>query len=197
MRTEDLIDFYLPRDHKILCTNTIKNLLLFTRNYQLVKDTFKGIGSCDILPLSILNDFQKLAKYYLVWCKINSNKENSYSNAGTINYVVNEYIKIFEDQKTRSTLSCSDKVSDIIQKLKHGWSYAIEIIVAYDISENVGLIVDGTSHALALYYLSLHKQTLLQELLKINNNVNLCQMNSNQCRNIFSHDFGKLSFSSF
>ena len=197
MRTEDLIDFYLPRDHKILCTNTIKNLLLFTRNYQLVKDTFKGIGSCDILPLSRLNDFQKLAKYYLVWCKINRNKENSYSNAGTINYVVNEYIKIFEDQKTRSTLSCSDKVSDIIQKLKHGWSYAIEIIVAYDISENVGLIVDGTSHALALYYLSLHKQTLLQELLKINNNVNLCQMNSNQCRNIFSHDFGKLSFSSF
>jgi hypothetical protein len=197
LRTEDLIDFYLPRDHKILCTNTIKNLLSFTRNYQLVKDTFKGIGSCDILPLSRLNDFQKLAKYYLVWCKINSNKENSYSSAGTINYVVNEYIKIFEDQKTRSTLSCSDKVSDIIQKLKHGWSYAIEIIVAYDISENVGLIVDGTSHALALYYLSLHKQTLLQELLKINNNVNLCQMNSNQCRNIFSHDFGKLSFSSF
>jgi hypothetical protein len=197
LRTEDLIDFYLPRDHKILCTNTIKNLLLFTRNYQLVKDTFKGIGSCDILPLSRLNDFRKLAKYYLVWCKINSNKENSYSSAGTINYVVNEYIKIFEDQKTRSTLSCSDKVSDIIQKLKHGWSYAIEIIVAYDICENVGLIVDGTSHALALYYLSLHKQTLLQELLKINNNVNLCQMNSNQCRNIFSHDFGKLSFSSF
>lgn len=196
MQTEDLIDFYLPRDHKILRTNTIKNLLLFTRNYQLVKDTFKGIGSCDILPLSRLNDFQKLAKYYLVWCKINS-KENSYISAGTITCVVNEYIKVFEDQKTRSTLSCSDKVSDVIQKLKHGWSYAIEIIVAYDISKNVGLIVDGTSHALALYYLSLHKQTLLQELLKINNNVNLCQMNSNQCRNIFSHDFGKLSFSSF
>ena len=197
MRTEDLIDFYLTRDHKILCTNTIKNLLSFTRNYQLVKDTFKGIGSCDILPLSRLNDFKKLAKYYLVWYKINSNKENSYSSPGTINYVVNEYIKVFEDQKTRSILSCSDKVSDIIQKLKHGWSYAIEIIVAYDTSKNVGLIVDGTSHALALYYLSLHKQTLLQELLKINNSVNLCQMNSSQCRNIFSHDFGKLSFSLF
>jgi hypothetical protein len=197
LRTEDLIDFYLPRDHKILCTNTIKNLLSFTRNYQLVKDTFKGIGSCDILPLSKPNDFEKLAKYYLAWCKINSNKENKYCSAGTINYVVSEYIKVFEDQKTRSILSCSDKVSDIIQKLKHGWSYAIEIIVAYDTSKNVGLIVDGTSHALALYYLSLHKQTLLQELLKINNNVNLCQINSSQCRNIFSHDFGKLSFSPF
>ena len=197
MQTEDLIDFYLPRDHKILRTNTIKNLISFTGNYQLVKNTFKGIGSCDILPLSRPNDFKKLAKYYLVWCKINNNKENSHDNAGTINYVVNDYIKIFQDQKTRSMLSCSDKVSDIIQKLKHGWKYAIEIIVAYDTSKNVGLIVDGTSHALGLYYLSLHKQTLLQELLKINNNVNLCQMNSNQCRNIFSQDFGKLPFSSF
>jgi hypothetical protein len=197
LQTEDLIDFYLPRDHKILRTNTIKNILSFTRNYQLLKNTFKGIGSCDILPLSRPNDFEKLAKYYLAWCKINSNKENSHDTAGTINYVVNDYIKIFQDQKIRSMLSCSDKVSDIIQKLKHGWKYAIEIIVAYDTSKNVGLIVDGTSHALGLYYLSLHKQTLLQELLKINNNVNLCQMNSSQCRNIFSQDFGKLSFSSF
>lgn len=149
--------FYLPRDHKILRSNTIKNLLSFTRNYKLVKNTFKGIGSCEILSLSKLNDFEKLAKYYLVWCKINSNKENRYSGSGTINHVVNEYIEVFEDQKIRSILSCSDKVSDIIQNLKHGWSYAIEIIVAYDTSKSVGLIVDGTSHALALYYLSLHK----------------------------------------
>jgi hypothetical protein len=120
LQTEDLIDFYLPRDHKILRTNIIKNLLSFTRNYQLVKDTFKGIGSYDILPLPGLNDFEKLAKYYLVWCKINSNKENSYSGSGTINYAVHEYIEVFEDQKIRSILSCSDKVSNIIQKLKYG-----------------------------------------------------------------------------
>jgi hypothetical protein len=90
----------------------------------------------------------------------------------------------------------SDKVSGMIQRLKHGWNYTIEIIVAHDTSKNIGLIVDGTNHALALYYLSLHKQTLLQELLKINNTIYLCQMNSSQCRNIFSHDFAKLSFSS-
>jgi hypothetical protein len=92
------LTFYLPRDHKILRSNTIKNLLSFTRNYKLVKNTFKGIGSCEILSLSKLNDFEKLAKYYLVWCKINSNKENSYSGSGTINYAVNEYIEVF-DQK--------------------------------------------------------------------------------------------------
>jgi hypothetical protein len=30
-------------------------------NYQLVKNTFKGIGSCDIIPLLRLNDIEKLA----------------------------------------------------------------------------------------------------------------------------------------
>jgi hypothetical protein len=103
---------------------------------------------------------------------------------------------VFQDKKARLMLPCNDKVSAMIQKLKHGWNYGIEIIVAYDTSKNISLIVDGKNHALALYYLSLHKQTLLQELLKINNNVNLCQMCSSQCRNIFSHDFAKLSFSS-
>jgi hypothetical protein len=29
---------------------------------------------CDIIPLSRSNDFEKLAKYYLVWCDPNSNK---------------------------------------------------------------------------------------------------------------------------
>jgi hypothetical protein len=196
LQTEDLIDFYLPRDHKILRSNTIKNLLSFACHYQLVKNTFKGIGSCDIIPLSRLNDFEKLAKYYFVWHNPNSNKESSYGSKDSINYVVNEYIKVFQDKKARLMLPCNDKVSSMIQKLKHGWNYAIEIIVAYDTSKNIGLIVDGTNHALALYYLSLHKQTLLQELLKINNSINLCQMNSSQCRNIFSHDFAKLSLSS-
>ena len=78
-----------------------------------------------------------------------------------------------------------------------GVASMIEIIVAYDTSLNVGLIVDGTGHALALYHLSLHKPDLFQELLKRNSNINLCQMNSSQCRNIFSHDFAKLSFFSF
>lgn len=196
MQTEDLIDFYLPRDHKILRSNTIKNLLSFPCNYQLVKNTFKGIGSCDIIPLSRPNDFEKLAEYYLVWYNPDSNKESGYCSKDSISYVVNEYIKMFQDKKARLTLPRNDKVSDMIQKLKHGWNYDIEIIVAYDTSKNISLIVDGTNHALALYYLSSHKQTLLQELLKINNNINLCQMRSSQCRNIFSHDFAKLSFSS-
>ena len=196
MQTEDLIDFYLPRDHKILHSNTIKNLLFFACNYRLVRNTFKGIGSCDIIPLSRPDDFEKLAKYYLVWHNPNSNKESSYCSNDCISDVVKEYIRVFQDKKARLMLPCNDKVSAMIQKLKHGWNYGIEIIVAYDTSKNISLIVDGKNHALALYYLSLHKQTLLQELLKINNNVNLCQMCSSQCRNIFSHDFAKLSFSS-
>ena len=197
LQTEDLVDFYLPRDHKILPPNTIKNLLSFAGNYQLVKNTFKGIGSCDIILLSRLNDFKKLAQYYLVWYKLKSNNKGDYSGKGSINFLVSEYVEAFHDKKAQSLLPYRDKVSDIIQKLKHGWNYTIEIIVAYDTSLNVGLIVDGTGHALALYHLSLHKPDLFQELLKRNSNINLCQMNSSQCRNIFSHDFAKLSFFSF
>ncbi len=47
-------------------------------------------------------------------------------------------------------LPCNDKVSDVIQKLKHGWNYDIEIIV-YDTYKTISLIVDGTNHALAFY----------------------------------------------
>jgi hypothetical protein len=195
LHTEDLIDFYLPRDHKILPHNTIKNLLIFAGNYHLVKNTFKGIGSCDIIPLRRPIDFEKLAKYYLVLCKPNSNNKSGRIGKGSINFLVSEYIEAFHNKKAQPLLPYSDKVFDIIQKLKHGWNYTIEIIIAYDTSKNIGLIVDGTGHALALYHLSLHKPDLFQELLKRNSNVNLCQMISSQCRNIFSHDFAKLSFS--
>jgi hypothetical protein len=61
-------------------------------------------------------------------------------------------------------LPCNDKVSDMIQKLKHGWNYDIEIIVAYDTYKTISLIVDGTNHALAFYYLSLHKQTFIARI---------------------------------
>ena len=37
----------------------------------------------------------------------------------------------------------NDKVYEIIGNLKHGWNYAIEIIVAYDTSINVGLILES------------------------------------------------------
>lgn len=52
----------------------------------------------------------------------------------------------------------------MIQKLKHGWNYDIEIIVAYDTYKTISLIVDGTNHALAFYYLSLHKQTFIARI---------------------------------
>ena len=194
MQTEDLIDFYLPRDHKILALNKIKEEILLStdKDYQLVKDRFKGIGSCDIIPLLKLNDFEKLAQYYLILYKPNSNNERGYNVDGSVNFRLDEYIEAFQDKDAQAKLPYRDKVSDIIEKLKRGWNYTIEIIVAYDTSINAGLIVDDTAYALALYYLRLHKPELLQELLKINSDVNLCQMNSSQCRDIFSYDFAKI-----
>jgi hypothetical protein len=69
------------------------------------------------------------------------------------------------------------------------------IHVAYDTSINIGLIVESVSHTLALYYLKWDKPELLQELLNINSDVKLCQMNSDQCKDIFSYNFAKIASS--
>jgi hypothetical protein len=76
LRTEDLIDFYLPRDRKILPLNKIKEeiLLCTDKDYQLVKDRFNGIGSCDTIGLINL-DFDTLAQYYLISYNPISNKD--------------------------------------------------------------------------------------------------------------------------
>ena len=195
MQTEDLIDFYLPRDRKILPLNKIKEAIVLStdKDYQLVKDRFKGIGSVDTILLLTPNDFEKLAQYYLVWYKPNNNNDRGYNVDGSVNFRLSEYIQLFQDKEKCARLPYVDKVSEIVEKLKRGWNYTIEIIVAYDTSINVGLIVESVSHALALYYLKLDQPELLQELLKINSDVKLCQMNSNQCRDIFSYDFAKIA----
>jgi hypothetical protein len=196
MQTEELIDFYLPRDRKVLPLNKIKEALILStddKDYQLVKDRFKGIGSVDSTLLLTPNDFEKLAQYYLVWYKPNNNNDRGYNVDGSVNFRLSEYIQLFQDKEKCARLPYVDKVSEIVEKLKRGWNYTIEIIVAYDTSINVGLIVESVSHALALYYLKLDQPELLQELLKINSDVKLCQMNSNQCKDIFSYDFAKIA----
>src|SRR5919199_5222306 len=197
MQTEDLIDFYLPRDRKILPLNKIKEAIVLStdKDYQLVKDRFKGIGSVDTILLLTPNDFEKLSQYYLVWYKPNNNNDRGYNVDGSVNFRLSEYTQLFQDKEERARLPYADKVSEFIEKLKHGWNYTIEIIVAYDTSIDVGLIVESVSHALALYYLKWDKPELLQELLNINSDVKLCQMNSDQCKDIFSYDFAKIASS--
>jgi len=196
LQTEDLIDFYLPRDRKILPLNKIKEAILLSTDdsdHHLVKDKFKGVGSVDTILLLTPNDFEKLAQYYLIWYKPNNNNDRGYNVDGSVNFRLSEYIISFQNKEERARLPYNDKVSEIIEKLKRGWNYTIEIIVAYDTSINVGLILESVSHALALCYLRLDQPELLQELLKINSDVKLCHMNSNQCRDIFSYDFTKIA----
>jgi hypothetical protein len=69
LQIEDLIDFYLPRDRKILPLNKIKEAILLSTDdsdHHLVKDKFKGVGSVDTILLLTPNDFEKLAQYYLI-----------------------------------------------------------------------------------------------------------------------------------
>jgi hypothetical protein len=72
----------------------------------------------------------------------------------------------------------------------------LKLFAPYDTAMNKGLIVDATTHSLALYYIKQREEERLQVLLQQNDVVNLCQMNSLQCRNIFYHHFARLISSS-
>ena len=171
--------------------NKIKESLSLTHNDTIVRNMYKGIGVCTINQIIEPADLEKISKYYLVWHKPNDNKKNSYQSTTAKNFQFGEYINEFlYDPKQ---LPSSSEVSEHIKRLKNGWNYPIEIIVAYDTSINIGLIVDATRHSLALYYIKHTEEERLQTLLQVNREVNLiCQMNSFHCRNIFYHDFTSL-----
>jgi hypothetical protein len=191
LETYDLIDFFLPRNNKILPRNKIKQSIEAIHNDTIVKNRYKGIGVCNVSQIIEPTDLKKLRKYYLVWHK----PRNSYQyTSTTANFQFREYIDEFLYDSTQ--LPSSDKVLECVGRLKNGWNYPIEIIVAYDTAINKGLIVDGTEHSLALYNIKHTEEERLQTLLQENQSVNLCQMNSLHCRNIFYHDFARLISSS-
>jgi hypothetical protein len=86
------------------------------------------------------NDFEKLSQYYLAWYKPNNNNDRGYNVEGSVNFRLSKYIEAFQDNNDkRAKLPNADKVSDIVERLKHGCNYTIELIVAYDTS----IIVEG------------------------------------------------------
>jgi hypothetical protein len=164
------------------------NLLTAIHNDTIVKNRYKGIGLCNVSQIIEPTDLEKLRKYYLVWYKPTSTYHHYIS--ATSNFQFSEYIDELLYDPTQ--FPSNDKVLECTRRLKNGWNYPIEIIVAYDTAINKGLIVDGTEHSLALYFIKQKEEERLQILLQENDIVNLCQMNSLQCRNIFYHDFARL-----
>ena len=192
MESYDLVDFFLPRNNKISPLNKIKESLGAVRNEILVRNMYKGIGICTVTQIIEPADLEKINEYYLVWCKLNNDNKNARSGHqhSTANFQFSEYINEFLNHPTG--LPSNDAVLEHIKRLKNGWSYPIEIIVAYDTAIKAGLIVDATKHSLALYYIKQTHEEELQMLLEKNKVVNLCQMNSFHCRNIFIHDFARI-----
>jgi hypothetical protein len=193
LESYDLIDFFIPRNNNILPLNKIKESLSLIHNDTIVRNMYKGIGLCTINQIIEPTDLEKISKYYLVWRKPNDNRKNSYQSTTSKNFQFGEYMNEFlYDPKQ---LPSSSEVLEYIKRLKNGWNYPIEIIVAYDTTINIGLIVDAARHSLALYYIKQTEEERLQTLLQENKEVNLCQMNSFHCRNIFYRDFTNLILS--
>jgi hypothetical protein len=193
MEIFDLIDFILPRISQIFPRNKIKDDLFSTRNRDIVKNRYRGIGKCTISQIIDPEDLEKIYHYYLVWCKTNPSSRSSpkATASSNNNFQFIEYVNEFLYDPT--SLPSSDKVSQYIERLKSsGWDHPIEIIVAYDTTQNIGLIVDGTNYALALDYLKQTDEERLRTLLQENDAVKLCLMKSTQCKNIFHYDFVNL-----
>jgi hypothetical protein len=188
LETYDHIEFFLPRSNKICTPNKIEESIEEIGNDTLVRNRYKGIGVCNVTQIIEAADLDKLHKYYLVWQK-SGNRYHQYANTG-INFRFVEYIDEFSYDL--AGLPSSDKILKCIEKLKNGWNSPIEIIVAYDTAINKGMIVDGTMHSLALYFIKQTEEERLQSLLQESDVVSLCQMNSLQCRNIFYHYFARL-----
>jgi len=190
LESYDLIDFFIPRNNKIFPLNKIKESLALIPNVAIVRNMFKGIGICTINQIIEPADLEKISKYYLLWHKPNDNRKNSYQTTPIKNFQFGEYVSEYlYDPKQ---LPSNSEVSEHIKRLKNGWNFPIEIIVAYDTAINIGLIVDATIHSLALYFIKQTEEEKLQILLQENKEVNVCQMNSFHCRNIFYQDFASL-----
>jgi hypothetical protein len=189
LETYDLIDFFIPRNHKILPPNKIKESIESIHNNIIVRNMYQGIGVCFVTQIIEPADLEKIGKYYLLWHKPANSSYRQYTGTNA-NFQFSEYIDEFLYDPVE--LPSRNKVHECIDTLKNGWNYPIDIIVAYDTAINKGLIVAGTEHSLALYYIKQTEEERSQILLQQNNTVNLCQMNSLQCRNIFYHDFAKL-----
>ena len=144
METIDLIDFILPRIDQIFPRNKIKDDLSSTRNTDIVKNRYRGIGRCTISEIIDPEDLEKIYHHYLVWYRTNPSSLSSpeaTASSSNNNYQFIEYVNEFLYDPT--PLPSNDKVSQYIERLKSiGWDYQIEIIVAYDTTQNIGLIVD-------------------------------------------------------
>jgi hypothetical protein len=189
LETYDLIDFFIPRNDKIFPPNKIKESIESIHNDIIVRNMYKGIGVCIVSQIIEPADLEKICKYYLVWHKPPNSSYRQYTGT-TANFQFSEYIDEFLYDPEE--LPSRNKVQECIETLKNGWNYPIDIIVAYDTAINKGLIVAGTEHSLALYYIKQTEEGRSQMLLQQNAVVNLCQMNSLHCRNIFYHDFARL-----
>ena len=134
METYDLIDFFLARNDKILPSNKIKESIEAIHNDTIVRNRYKGIGVCTVNQIIEPADLEKISKYYLVWYKPRDDYHQYAST--TVNFQFSEYIEEFLYDPTQ--LPSNHRVLQCIKRLKNGWNYPIEIIVAYDTAINKG-----------------------------------------------------------
>lgn len=188
MSSYDIVDFMLENDRwkKIGPVNQIKtDILMHTRGYtdfspknmELVRKKFKNVGTCMVINLLVPEDFEQLSQYYLPWYWPDIYEQIRF----------NEYINQFTNRNIN--LIEYEKITNLVQSLRLGWDYIIEVIIAFDTIKNIGVIIDGTHRSLTLYCIRMEDDGLLERLLQCSAPVKHCRMISSQSRTIFREDF--------
>ncbi|MBI2303925.1 MAG: hypothetical protein HYU86_04155 [Chloroflexi bacterium] len=149
---------------------------------------FRGIGTCELKQVARPDDINQLSEHYLVWYKPNEVKLPGWYVDGSVNYRLCEYV----DGLVNESIKMTDEVSSLVQSFKKGLENPVEILVAFDTSHNMAVIVDGTKRALALHYLKHKEPEVLEQLISSRHPIHILQLNSTYCKILFPCDFLKL-----
>jgi hypothetical protein len=179
MESEDLVNRFLAKLEQIGCINMTK----MARSYGCSDlSLFRGIGTCELKRMRDVKDADQISECYLVWYKPNKDGLSGWNVNGSVNYRLGEYLELIQ----------KPEVSSLIESFRKGLKSDVEILVAFDTTLNLGLIVDGTKRALALHYLKDSDGDTLNRLLTSDHSIDILQLNSAYCKVLFPCDFLKL-----
>lgn len=181
----NLIDCFLAKIATIGGVNTVKIAI----SHGLMDfSVFRGISTCELKQIVKPNDIDQLSEHYLVWYKPNEYGLSGWNFVGSINYRLREYWNAL----VNNSIAIQPQVLSLAQSFKTGLKQPVEILVAFDISHNISLIVDGTKRVLALYYLKQKEPAILNKLISLQKPIHVLQLNSAYCGLLFPCDFLKL-----
>ncbi|MFW6121935.1 MAG: hypothetical protein ACOC80_13715 [Petrotogales bacterium] len=185
MKTYELIDCFLAKMAVVGGINTVK---IAINQGSTNLSAFRDLGTCELKQVTKPKDLDQLSEHYLVWYKPNKVGLSGWNIDCSVNYRLCEYI----DGLVNRSIEIPVQVESLVQSFKNGLEKPVEILVAFDTSLRIALIIDGTKRALALHYLKQKEAEVSERLISSRHPIYILQLNSAHCKILFPCDFLKL-----